>query len=59
MGRVFGVPGSVVEGEEYWVFVRAVPHDPETGERLFAVDADIWNNVVLIRDKVTVSDAAC
>jgi hypothetical protein len=56
---VFGVPPSVVEGDDYWVFVRAVPHDPATGARLWTEDADIWDNVILIRDQVTVSAGAC
>jgi hypothetical protein len=59
IGRVFRVPGSVVEGAEYWVFVRAVPYDPTTGARLWAADADIWNNAILIRDRVIVSSGAC
>jgi hypothetical protein len=59
VGQVFRVPSSAVEDEDYWVFVRAVPRDPATGERLWGADVDIWNNVILIRDKVTVSEDAC
>ena len=59
VGQVFRVPDTAVEGQDYWVFVRAVPYDPETGSRLWSADADIWNNAILIRDKVTVSPGAC
>ena len=59
VGQVFRVPDTAVEGQGYWVFVRAVPYDSESGSRLWSTDADIWNNAILIRDKVTVSPGAC
>lgn len=59
LGQVFRLPADAVDGETYWVFVRAVPHDPETGRSLWTSDADRWNNAIMLRSSITVSTEAC
>lgn len=59
VGQVYRLPADAADGEVYWVFLRAVPHDIETGESLWASDADKWNNAIMLRSSITVSSAAC
>ena len=62
IGHVFRVPASAPKeastGRTY-VFVRAIPYDPNTGESLFASEADQWNNAIMVRHWIQLDPSAC
>jgi hypothetical protein len=59
IGQVFRVPDTVPQEKTLYVFVRAVPHDQTTGTSLWDADVDPWNNAIMVRHGITVSQAAC
>jgi hypothetical protein len=59
IGEVFRLPGDARDGATYRVFVRAIPHEPDTGAALWSSDADQWNNAIMIRSAITVDSRAC
>ena len=62
IGHVFRVPASAPKeasiGRTY-VFVRAIPYHPNTGESLFASEADQWNNAIMVRHWIKLDPSAC
>ena len=59
LGQVFRLPDGAAPGQNLYVFVRAIPHDPVTGDSLWLTDADRWNNAVMMRQAITVGSSSC
>lgn len=59
IGQVFRLPASASKGSTLYVFVRAVPYDPQTGASLWSSDADQWNNAIMVRKSITVDPGPC
>jgi hypothetical protein len=58
-GQVFRLPANAVPGAKLFVFVRAVPYDPQTGASLLDSDVAPWNNAIMVRHFITVDPGVC
>jgi hypothetical protein len=59
VGQVFRMPAQMPTGQPIYVFVRAVPHDAQSGASLLQSEPDAWNNAILLRSAVEASSQVC
>jgi Matrixin len=59
VGQVFRMPAQMPTGRPIYVFVRAVPHDPQSGASLLPSEPDAWNNAIMVRSSVEASSQVC
>jgi len=59
LGQMFRLPANAPEGETLYVFVRAIPHDAQTGASLWKSDTDRWNNAIMLSRSIKVDSAVC
>lgn len=59
VGQKFRLPANMRDGERLYVFVRAIPHDPSSGESLWNCDVAPWNNAIMLASQVRVDSSVC
>ncbi|MEO1492109.1 MAG: matrixin family metalloprotease [Pseudomonadota bacterium] len=59
LGHVFQVPPDVAPGQNYYVFVRALPFDAQTGANLTRQDTNLWDNAIMVRSKIGIKTSGC
>jgi Matrixin len=59
IGQMFRMPAQMPKGKPIYVFVRAVPHDPQSGASLLTGEPDAWNNAIMLRSSVQANSQVC
>lgn len=59
LGHVFQVPPDVAPGQNYYVFVRALPFDAQSGANLTRQDTNLWDNAIMVRSKIGIKTSGC